>query len=176
MLTKSSIGLDLPTSLQPISEPSFTHLLCFSPAKGAAACWCAITREEVARLSVLCWSRIWKTTCCLFFPPKFESWLQAFESETRVVSFFASIVLMFELVFEGGADRSCIYIWFILVPKQLCSALFRLNCSSSRVRSWVQVFDLSVTCFLASSRWEPTLLGRPSPREARLRRMIPFFC
>ena len=39
----------------------------------------------------------------------------------------------------------------------------------SRSRSWVQLLSESVVCILASSRWEPTLLGRPSPSEARLK-------
>ena len=37
-----------------------------------------------------------------------------------------------------------------------------------RHRSWVQVIVRAGACLLASSRWEPALLGRPSPSEARL--------
>ena len=36
------------------------------------------------------------------------------------------------------------------------------------MRSWVQVLDRVDTCHLASSRWEPALLGRPSPSEVTL--------
>jgi len=38
----------------------------------------------------------------------------------------------------------------------------------SRLRSGVQFLVVSAACILASSRWEPALLGRPSPSEAML--------
>ncbi len=38
----------------------------------------------------------------------------------------------------------------------------------SKYRSWVQVMARAGACLLASSRWEPALLGRPSASEARL--------
>jgi len=43
-----------------------------------------------------------------------------------------------------------------------------LTMTCLRLRSWVQVTVNAGACLLASSRWEPALLGRPSPSEARL--------
>ena len=43
-----------------------------------------------------------------------------------------------------------------------------LTMTCLRLRSWVQVTVNAGACLLASSRWEPTLLGKPPPSEARL--------
>ncbi len=45
---------------------------------------------------------------------------------------------------------------------------FSFEMELSQGKSWVQVTVKSGECLLASSRWEPALLGRPSPSEARL--------
>ena len=43
------------------------------------------------------------------------------------------------------------------------------------LRSGVQLVVRPAACILASSRWEPALLGRPSPSEARLGYMSNLF-
>ena len=47
-----------------------------------------------------------------------------------------------------------------------------LPCSGPWFKSWAGLR----ACLLASSRWEPTLLSRPSPREPRLGYKLTSFC